>query len=168
MGHIDEETFRGVMSRLISGVSVISAHHRRLDLAITASSLVSVSLEPPTVLFTVHEDARLAEAIEAGHHWAASILGPTGLPAADWLASPGRPAIGQLARVAHSRGEVSGAAILDDAAAWVECETTWVKPAGSHLVVVGHVRAGGIRPGAAGGIIHAYGRLEQFGGSLDL
>lgn len=160
---IDEDAFRGIMSRLVSGVSVVTVRHRNLDLAMTATSLVSVSLDPPTVLFTVHEDARLAEAVESGAAWAVSILGPEGLAAADWLASPGRPAINQLASVAHSYGNVTGAAILKDATAWIECETSWVKAASSHLVVVGTVRAGNIRPEITGGIVHAYGRLEQFG-----
>ncbi len=142
----------------------MTTHYRNLDLAMTATSVVSVSLEPPTVLFAVHEDARLAEAVESGAKWAVNILGAEGLASADWLASPGRPAINQLGRIAHSRGEASGAAILDQATAWVECETTWVKQAGSHLVVVGNVLAGAARAHDAGGIIHAYGRLEQFGG----
>lgn len=163
MTAIDVEHYRAIMSRLVSGVCVVAVHSRGLDLAMTASSVVSVSLEPPTVLFTVHDDARLAEAVDGGAPWAVSILGAGGMAAADWLASPGRPAIGQLAQIAHQRGQASGAAILDEAAAWVECRTLWVKSAASHLVVVGTVLAGGIRPGVRGGILHAYGRLEQFG-----
>lgn len=160
---INEDDFRAIMSRLVSGVSVVSVRHRNHDLAMTATSLVSVSLDPPTVLFTVHEDARLAEAIESGASWAVSILGSEGLAAADWLASPGRPAINQLTSVAHSYGNATGAAILEDSTAWIECETSWVKSAGSHLVVVGTVQMGKTRPEITGGIVHAYGRLEQFG-----
>lgn len=163
MSSIGEEEYRAVMGRLVSGVCVVTAQYRNMDLAMTATSVVSVSLEPPTVLFAVHEGARLAEAIENGSKWAVSILGERGLATADWLASPGRPAINQLARIAHARGEASGAAILDEATAWVECETTWVKQAGSHLVVVGTALTGEARTRTTGGILHAYGRLEQFG-----
>lgn len=165
MPGIDEDSYRLIMGRLVSGVSVVTSHYRNLDLAMTATSVVSVSLEPPTVLFAVHQDARLAEAVETGAGWAVNILGAAGLAAADWLASPGRPAVGQLSRVAHEPGQHTGAAILDDAVAWVECATEWVKPAGSHLVVVGRVLAGGFRAGAAGAVLHAYGRLEEFGGT---
>lgn len=168
MPGIDEETHRLIMSRLVSGVSVVTSRYRNLDLAMTATSVVSVSLEPPTVLFAVHEDARLAEAVEAGAGWAVNILGAEGLATADWLASPGRPAVGQLAQVGHRPGERTGAAILDEAAAWVECDTEWIRPAGSHLVVVGRVRAGGFRTGARGGVLHGYGRLEEFGGSGEM
>src|SRR5699024_9070026 len=120
MPEIDEDDFRGIMSRLVSGVSVVAAKYRNLDLAMTAPSLVSVSLHPPTVLFTVHEDARLAEAVESDAPWAVSILGPEGLPAADWLASPGRPAINQLSSVHHVPGDLTGAENLVAASYWYE------------------------------------------------
>ncbi len=150
------------MSRLVAGVTVVSTRYRNLDLAMTATSVVSVSLDPPTVLFAVHEDARLAEAVESGSGWAVNILGGVGVATADWLASPGRPAIGQLSRVPHTRGATTGAAILDEASAWVECHTEWIKQAGSHLVVVGTVVGGDLRGEIGGAVLHAHGRLEQF------
>lgn len=162
---MDPEEFRAVMARLVSGVSVISVRDGRHDQAITATSVVSVALEPPTVLFVVHADARLTERIEDGALWAVNILGPEGRADADWLASPGRPTIGQLDRVAHRRGEASGAAILDSASAWIEARTSWTKEAGTHLVVVGEVLAGGVRPGVSGAVVHAFGRLEEFPGA---
>src|SRR5690625_7670439 len=90
------DAYRLAMSRLISGVCVVSARSGSLDLAMTATSVVSVSLEPPTVLFCVHSDARLAEAVEPPGRWAVSVLDAEALAVADWLASPGRPAVGQL------------------------------------------------------------------------
>src|SRR5699024_766304 len=154
---MESEEFRAVMSRLVSGVSVVAVKDGRHDLAMTATSIVSVALEPPTVLFAVHSDARLAEKVDDGALWAVSILGPEGRPDADWLASPGRPTIGQLSRVPHHPGETSGAAILDSASAWLEAKTVWTKEAGTHLVVVGEVLAGGVRPGVSGATLHAFG-----------
>lgn len=157
------ELLRAVMTRLVSGVSVVTARRGSLDLAMTATSLVSVSLEPELVLFTVHEEARLAEAVEDAGTWAVSILAPDQVRAADWLADPGRPALGQLDRIPHRIGAASGAAILDGASAWLECRTEWTRPAGTHLVVVGRVLDGGVRPGVGGALVHAFGRIERFG-----
>ncbi|HLS64090.1 MAG TPA: flavin reductase, partial [Ruania sp.] len=89
-----------------------------------------------------------------------SILGERGLPEADWLATPGRPTLDQLARIPHTRGEHSGAAVLDAAAAWVECETEWVRAAASHDVVVGRVLSTGLAPEQTGAIVHHLGRLR--------
>lgn len=156
----DPETeYRLAMARLASGVCVVSARQGSLDLAITATSVTSVSVEPPTVLFCVYSEARLAEAVMPGDRWAVSILGPRATAAADWLASPGRPAVGQLNAVPHHFGEHSGAALLDQAAAWLECETTWTKQAGSHDVVVGRVLSSAIAPGVGGGMVHHHGRI---------
>ncbi|CAM3532840.1 flavin reductase family protein [Occultella aeris] len=153
------DEFRATMSRLASGVCVVAVRERHQDLAMTATSLVSVSLDPPTVLFTVHSDARLREAVEPGSRWAVSILGSGALAAADWLATPGRPAFDQLATVAHHRGDLSGAAILDDASAWLECETQWIRPAATHDVVVGRVLASARVPGSGGAVLHFHGRM---------
>ncbi|HLS24251.1 MAG TPA: flavin reductase family protein [Beutenbergiaceae bacterium] len=155
------DAYRLAMSRLISGVCVVSARSGSLDLAMTATSVVSVSLEPPTVLFCVHSDARLAEAVEPPGRWAVSVLDAEALAVADWLASPGRPAVGQLDRVPFHRGERSGAALLDQATAWVECRTEWTKTAGSHDVVVGQVLSVTSAPRGEGGIVHHHGRMRQ-------
>ena len=157
-----ELAFRASMTRLASGVAVVAARDRTLDLAMTATSVVSVSLEPPTVLFCVHSDARMREAVDEGSRWAVSILGEKGLAAADWLASPRRPALGQLDGVPHHRGELSGAALLDDASAWLECETAWVRSAGSHDVVVGRVLRAEPVVAATGAVIHFHGRMGTY------
>lgn len=162
MSGIDEDTYRAIMARLVSGVSVVTTRLGNKDLAMTATSIVSVSLDPPTVLFTVHEDARVAQAIHAGQGWVVNILGDQAGPVADWLASPGRPLINQLTTIPHNSAEWSQAAILTQAASWVECETTWVKQAASHIVVVGEVVGGGIQPEVTGGLVHAYGRIEPY------
>jgi len=79
----ERDAFRAVMSRLASGVSVVAARDGRHDLAMTATSLVSVSLDPPTVLFCVHSDARIADVVGEGSRWAVSSLGERGVPEAD-------------------------------------------------------------------------------------
>ncbi len=159
------DDLRRTMSRLVSGVSVVAARAGRHDVAITISSLVSVSLDPPVVLFTVHRDARLREAIDVGEAWAVSILGARGRAAAAWLSEPGRPLLDQLARTPHRLGEHSGAAILADASAWLEARTSWVVEAGSHDVIGGEVLAHGVDADNRGAVLHGYGRLESWGES---
>lgn len=156
------EAFRRAMSRLVSGVAVVSARAGRHDVAITVSSLVSVSLDPPIVLFTVHRDARLREAVEVGEPWAVSILGAKGRAAASWLSEPGRPLLDQLTRVPHRRGEHSGAAILEVATGWLEARTAWVVEAGTHDVIGGDVLAADVETANRGAVLHGYGRLETW------
>lgn len=164
MSEAGPDELRRTMSRLVSGVSVVTARAGRHDVAATVSSFISASLDPPVVLFTVHRDSRLREAVEVGESWAASILGGDGGAAARWLSDPGRPLLDQLVRIPHRSGERSGAAILDVATAWVEARTLWVVEAGTHDVVVGEVLGTGVNAENEGAILHGYGRLEQWGG----
>lgn len=163
MAGVSADEMRRTMSRLVSGVSVVAARSGRHDIATTVSSLVSVSLDPPVVLFTVHRDSRLRECVEEGERWAASILGAEGRAAARWLSDPGRPLLDQLIRIPHRIGEHSGAAILDAATAWVEARTLWVREAGTHDVVAGEVLGNGVHAEVEGAILHGHGRLEPWG-----
>lgn len=153
---------RAVMSRLAAGVSVVTGRSGRHDLAVVATSVVSCSLDPPMVLFTVHRESRLREVVEPEMPWAVSVLGERGLQAARWLAEPGRPLLDQLASIPHRRRPGSGLAILDTSVAWVEARTVWIKEAGSHDVVVGEVLDCGLTPGGHGSVLHVRGVMEPY------
>jgi len=156
----DPDDFRAAIGRLPAGVAVVTLRWRGVEYAMTASAVASVSLEPPLLLFCVHEDSRFREALDQVDQWALSVLSDTAGPVADWLASPGRPAIGQLGRVLHTVGPATGAALVDDAAAWFECRTSAIHRAGDHDIVVGEVIT--VRQGtpAAGGLVHLRGRIR--------
>lgn len=159
------EQYRSVMQRLAAGVCVVALRHGAMDLAMTANSVHSVSLHPPMILFSVHRDARIREALDDVDTWAVSLLDGSARMAAQRLASPGRPAVGQLTGVSHTRGTLSGAALLDDAQAWLECRTAWLKTAGDHDVVVGHVLDARLGETGTGALVHHLGRLRPLGES---
>ncbi|MFC4554102.1 flavin reductase family protein [Georgenia faecalis] len=158
------DRFRTTMQRLPSGVTVVSLRQGATDYAMTATAVASVSLRPPMVLFCVHTDARVREVLDEVDTWAISLLDAGAGVAAERLASPGRPALGQLLGIAHHRGAASGAALLDAAQGWVECRTAWVKNAGDHDVVVGEVLDAQLGPTATGGLVHHLGRVRVLPG----
>jgi flavin reductase (DIM6/NTAB) family NADH-FMN oxidoreductase RutF len=128
----------------------------------TANSFASVSLEPPLVLVCVERETRFHGAILEAGEWAVSILAAPARGAAQWLATRGRPLVGQLDPVPHRRGPVTGAALLDDSLAWLEMRTTAVHPAGDHTVVVGEVVALEVALDPGDALTHyrgAFGRL---------
>ncbi|WP_298459475.1 flavin reductase family protein [uncultured Cellulomonas sp.] len=156
----DPDTFRAAIGRLPAGVAVVALRWRDVDHAMTASAVASVSLDPPMLLFCVHEDARFREALDAVETWGLSVLADSAGPVADWLASPGRPAVGQLARVPHTTGTRTGAPLVADAAAWFECRTAAVHRAGDHDIVVGEVLSAVQGRSTAGGLVHLRGRTR--------
>jgi len=157
---VTPDAFRAVAARLAAGVVVVTVVRHGVAHAATVSSVATVSLEPPLLLFCVHVDARLRDVLDDAPTWAVSVLADGQADVADWLASPGRPAVGQLARVPHRPGPVSGAPWLDGAAAWFDCRTEAVHPAGDHDVVVGRVEAAVGGAPDAGGLVHLRGRLR--------
>jgi flavin reductase len=138
---VDEASFRRAVGRFATGVCVVSAVERGIDHAMTANAFASVSLDPPLVLVCVEQEARFHDAIVGSGLWAVSVVDASARPAAEWLATRGRPLHGQLNRVPHHRGPLTGAAVLDQALAVLECRTVAVHPGGDHSIVVGEVLA---------------------------
>lgn len=157
---VTADAFRSTVARLAAGVVVVAAVRHGVVHAATVSSVASVSLEPPLLLFCVHTDARLRDVLDDVDAWAVSVLADDQGDVADWLASPGRPAVGQLDRVPHRLAPVSGAPWVDGAAAWFDCRTEAVHPAGDHDVVVGRVLAAREGDATSGGLVHLRGRLR--------
>lgn len=154
------DDYRAAAARLPGGVCVVTVSWRGALHATTVSSVASVSLRPPQLLFCVHSDSRLADALEESPRWTLSVLADDQAPVADWLASAGRPVVDQLARVPHTLSPVTGAARLDGAAAWFDCETVAAHESGDHRIVVGAVLDAVQGDADAGSLVHLRGRLR--------
>lgn len=132
-------TLRDAMGRLVTGVCVVTTVADGEDVAMTANSVTSVSLEPPMVLVCVAHSARFHAAITSAAVWGVSILDADSLEVSSRLARPGRPDRDQLVGLGHHRGAVTGVALLDSSCAELECVTEHVYPGGDHSIVVGRV-----------------------------
>lgn len=158
----DTGTFRRAVGRFATGVCVVTTVEGGLDHAMTANAFTSVSLDPMLVLVCVESQARFHDAIVDAGTWAVSILDAGARPVADWLATRGRPLHDQLARVPFRRGAVTGAALVEQAGAWLECRTHAIHPGGDHSIVVGEVLAVDVGADDAGHLLYhrsAYARL---------
>jgi len=133
--------FRDAVSHFATGITVVTCRVGGVDHAMTANSFTSVSLEPLLVLVCVEREARFHDAIDSSGQWAVSLLAAEAELISRWLATKGRPLHGQLDTVGHRRGPVTGAAILTDCLASLECRTHSVFPGGDHDIVVGEVLA---------------------------
>ena len=133
---VDHASFRRAAGQFASGIVVVTT---RGGHAMTVSAFTSVSLDPPLVLFCAEKIARFHDAVLAEGSWAVSILAEDDEKTARWLATRGRPLDGQLEGVAYHAGPATGAPLLDDALAVLECRTTAVHDAGDHSIVVGEV-----------------------------
>lgn len=153
------DAFRQAMGRFATGVTVVTCRAGGHDHAMTANAVTSVSLEPLLVLVCVEREARFHEAILETGRWGMSILEARARPAADWLATRGRPLHGQLDRVPFHRGPETGVALLDEALATIECQTTDTHPGGDHTIVVGEVLSVDISDHPSDALLYYRGRF---------
>lgn len=140
-GSVTPRELREAMGRFVTGVCVITTVADGHDVAMTANSVTSVSLDPPLILACVARTARFHRAIVGSPSWGVSVLDAGSLEISDRFARPGRPRIGQLDLIGHHRGTATGVVLLDSAVASLECRTEAVHPGGDHSIVVGRVVA---------------------------
>ena len=136
---VDPAAFRTAVGAFATGVCVVTTRVGGLDHAMTANSFASVSLDPAMVLFCVSRQSRFHRAVLDAGEWVVNILAEPAEAAARWLATPGRPLLGQLDRVPHRAGPGTGLPVLAQALAALECRTAAVHPAGDHSIVLGEV-----------------------------
>ncbi|WP_069817395.1 flavin reductase family protein [Streptomyces sp. TP-A0874] len=160
---MSEDKFRAALSRLTAGVVLVTAHDPEdgEDVGMTATSLLSVSLDPPLVLVSVRNGSRMDDLLERQPLWAVSILSGAQRQAAGWFAMKGRISDRLLfADLAHTRGEVAGAPLVDGALALLECRTEQRVTAGDHTLVVGRVLTTSTPPVDSGPLAYFRGRYR--------
>ncbi|EST39537.1 hypothetical protein N566_01385 [Streptomycetaceae bacterium MP113-05] len=167
---MSEDEFKAAMARLTAGVVLVSAHDpddgpRGEDVGMTATAFMSVSVEPPLVLVSVRDGSRMDEVLERQPRWAAALLTEGQRDIAGRFAMKGRLSDRLLFReLPHERGEVSGAPLLREALAVVECHTEQRVRAGDHNLVIARVLASSVRHGEGTGPLAyfrgRYGKLS--------
>lgn len=143
----DANALKGAMRLFPSGVTVVTTGSGDQAEGMTANAVISVSLDPPLFLVSIHKEARINGRIREEGYYAVNILAGDQEGLSRLFASPerssGLPAV-------HSLGGGSGttgAPLAAGALAVVECEVDSVYPAGDHDLFLG--RLVGVRLGDA-------------------
>lgn len=139
------DDLRAVMRNWAAGVAVATTYAGERDHAVTVNSFTSVSLDPPLALVCIGRTSRFAAPVRESGTWAINVLPAEAEDLATGLARRGGPPGPVFEGVAHHRG-VTGAALLDDALATLECRTVAIHPGGDHDIVVGAVLSTSVGP----------------------
>jgi 3-hydroxy-9,10-secoandrosta-1,3,5(10)-triene-9,17-dione monooxygenase reductase component len=157
MTPIDAVTFRHALSRFPSGVTVVTVRgDDGRDYGMTVSAFASLSLQPPLVLVCIGEDATIASAVAAAGHFAVSVLSQDQEALARRFAESDAD---RFAGNAVTRG-VGGLALLDGAAAHLQCAIVARHRGGDHTIVVGEVLFATTVEGALP-LVYALGRYTR-------
>ena len=139
MRGVEPPQFRQLLGRFATGVTVVTARGPGGGpVGMTASSVASVSLDPPLLLVCVDRSHDMHAALEAGQHFVLNVL------AADQEALSRRFAADDEHRfdgVGYKENR-QGIPVLDGALASIECVKQTAVPGGDHTVFFGLVTGG--------------------------
>lgn len=143
--------FRASLGMFATGVTIVTA---RTDsgalLGLTANSFNSVSLSPPLVLWSLSRLAGSLAAFSNGRHYAINVLAADQQVLAERFAARDTD---RWAGVGFTEG-VSGAPVIDGAAASFECFNRSQYAEGDHVIFVGEVERCSHRAGASPLLFH--------------
>jgi len=133
--------FREAMRHLAGGVSVVTTGKGRLRTGLTATSVTSLSAEPPTLLVCINKTASALLTLRESMTFAVNILADGHQDVADRFA--GRSGVFGAARYegAHWGQLATGTPILTDALANLDCRVENISEWHTHAIVIGRVVA---------------------------
>jgi flavin reductase (DIM6/NTAB) family NADH-FMN oxidoreductase RutF len=134
---VDIADFTTALRQYASGVCLLTVRDGMDDVGTTVKSVMSVSDEPPLVAVGLTDGGYPAEVLEEVGRCALSVLGAQHAIVASRFASHGRPSARHLLEaVAWTRSPGSGAIVLDDAPAALDCRLERLVPAGDHVLAL--------------------------------
>lgn len=139
---VGSEDFRAALRHFPSGVTIVTIRAGEERHGLTVSAFASVSPVPPLIVVAIDHKHHAYELLQReGAVFGVNILHQEQRELSDrfaWVKDEDRFAIGNWTTAA------TGAPILADAAAWLDCTIHTQMPAGTHELIVGEVRASGV------------------------
>ena len=140
---VDSKAFRDVMSRLASGVTVVTTLCDGAPHGLTVSAFSSVSATPPRVLVCLGNETDSKPLVERSGRFAVHILGRDHAALGPRFAKMIPGVENDLFAGVSYRTERTGCPILDDCLAWLDCSVLQTVAIGDHMIFVGSVEAAG-------------------------
>ncbi|MFS8199819.1 flavin reductase family protein [Streptomyces sp. CWNU-52B] len=150
------DLLRSAFRQHAAGVAVITARGDDGPVGFTATSLASVSAEPPLVSFGIGTGASSWPAVSRTDHVGVHVLGEHQRELAATFARSGADRFGEP--TAWREGP-EGVPVLDDVLAWLVCRIVTRVPAGDHRIVLAEVLLGD-PAGAGRPLLYHQGRFN--------
>jgi flavin reductase (DIM6/NTAB) family NADH-FMN oxidoreductase RutF/DNA-binding GntR family transcriptional regulator len=132
---VDAAHFRHVVGHLPSGVTVVTTEANERRHGMTASSVTSLSMDPPMMLACINNAVPTADAVSASGRYVVNVLGEHQGELARQFATASRD---KFRDVAVHTGSL-GLPLLSDALAHIECEVAERVVGGTHTIFLGRV-----------------------------
>ncbi len=136
---IDQDAFKQALRGWASGVTVVTSRSGDKVHGMTVSAFSSVSADPPLVLVCANQASTTHGIIEEGGIFAVNILAAHQQDVSNVFASSEHED-SRLEKVSWTEG-TTGAPLIDDAVASLECKVSSAHREGSHTIYIGKVEA---------------------------
>ena len=140
---IDSMLQRHVMGRFATGVTLLTTRFDEGTLGMTANAVMSLSLEPPLIVVAVDKKNSMHECLTQGKCFALNMLRADQEEISRRFAISGPKDFSGLTLTTAE----TGAPILVDAIAFVDCKLVEILSGGDHDMFVGEPVAGEVREG---------------------
>jgi flavin reductase (DIM6/NTAB) family NADH-FMN oxidoreductase RutF len=138
MSEISDTDLRRTVGHFATGVTVVTVETDDGPHGMTVNSFASVSLDPPLVLFSADRDTNTHDYVAEVEHFTVNIL----TAEQEWLsnrfAGEHHDLDDPFEDVSLSRAE-TGAPVLEDTLAYVDCSLEYGYDGGDHTIYVGRV-----------------------------
>jgi flavin reductase (DIM6/NTAB) family NADH-FMN oxidoreductase RutF len=133
--------FRDAMRQLAGGVSVVTTGKGRLRTGLTATSVTSLSAEPPSLLVCINKSSSALLTLRDHQAFAVNILAHGQQEIADRFA--GRAGTFGAARYHGANWDqlATGTPVLSGALANLDCRLENISEWGSHAIIIGRILA---------------------------
>jgi flavin reductase len=151
------DDFRAAMRRLASTVAVVTCRREDEWAGMAATSVTSLSMDPPSILVCVNRGARFRGAIRQGSPFTVNLLDrrhePVSVAFGGAQSGPDRFGVGRW------RAGESGVPWLEDGVAAIDCVVDGEVEYGTHSIIIGLVRGARVS-GAATPLIYLNGQYQ--------
>ena len=159
---VEPATFKAVMRRYPTGVTVVTSLREGEPRGITLSAFASVSAEPPMLLICVNREARSYLYISTSLVFCVNLLSARQRDLAERFS--GRIRERQFDDIPYTTA-ITGSPVLAGTNGYFDCEVAGEHHIGTHSVFIGRVLACAFEPGRPLGYYD--GRFCDFGAALE-
>jgi flavin reductase (DIM6/NTAB) family NADH-FMN oxidoreductase RutF len=137
---VDADTFRTVMGRFATGVTVVTTCDGAQRYGITVNAFCSVSLDPPLVLICIDHTSRVHNILAESGIFAVNFLRSDQAHLSTCFATTTEERYAHFCHV-RSHPVVTGAPVFDESLGYADCRIVASYPGGDHTIFLGQVEA---------------------------
>lgn len=132
---VTPENFKKVMSRFVTGITIVTCGNKEEPHGLTVNSFNSVSLEPSLILFSIRNNSSSLPVIEKTGKFVVNILSNEQEHLSNFFASK----LSNRKEILKDHFTIDGVPFIKEALGHVICQVENIFPGGDHKIIVGKV-----------------------------